>query len=293
MGKKLKKTSSSVHLWGISLFGRKQPELLVELEATLKHSTKTTYINTPNPEQIIQSRGNTQFLADLQAADISLPDGVGLLWASRVLKAVGQLDRALPERIAGSDFAVQLLQLAQERNWRVLVMGGQQYQDGQWQLQFVQPVTMTQEYATSNLWQLASSPEVWWSPGYDQVAEPSPAEEQLVTEAIASLKPDVVFVAFGAPHQERWVVSHLPLLQKHQVKVAMVVGGAFDVFLAKVPAVPQVAKRFHLEWLFRLLSQPWRWRRQLRLVDFVGLVLTTAVGLTPNAAQPKNPPAQN
>ncbi|MEX2144803.1 MAG: WecB/TagA/CpsF family glycosyltransferase, partial [Candidatus Spechtbacterales bacterium] len=81
---------------------------------------------------------------------------------------------------------------------------------------------------------------------------------------------DVLFVAFGSPKQEIWIKNNLKNLP---VTVAMGVGGAFDMISGKVKRAPVFIRSLGLEWLFRLIIQPWRIKRQLRLLEFVFLVL--------------------
>jgi len=81
----------------------------------------------------------------------------------------------------------------------------------------------------------------------------------------------------GAPHQEKWLVSRRALLSAHHVRIGLTVGGAFDVLTGKLPRAPQSWQNLGLEWLWRLIQEPHRWRRQLALIKFVGLVLKTKV----------------
>ena len=81
---------------------------------------------------------------------------------------------------------------------------------------------------------------------------------------------DLLFVAWGAPRQEKWIARNLPRLR---VGLAMGVGGAFDFVAGDVPRAPRWLQRHGLEWLFRLALQPWRLRRMLRLPRFVLAVL--------------------
>ena len=87
------------------------------------------------------------------------------------------------------------------------------------------------------------------------------------------MKPSIILVAFGAPWQEQWVVNHREFLEKNKVKLVMVVGGAIDMLTGKVQRAPKFVQQLQLEWLFRLIQQPWRWKRQLRLIQFIGHVL--------------------
>jgi N-acetylglucosaminyldiphosphoundecaprenol N-acetyl-beta-D-mannosaminyltransferase len=86
--------------------------------------------------------------------------------------------------------------------------------------------------------------------------------------------PDLLFVALGAPRQEQWIARHLPELP---VSLAMGVGGSFDVLSGRVKRAPEVWQKLNLEWLYRLLSQPKRWRRQLLLPQFALSVLWNQV----------------
>lgn len=81
---------------------------------------------------------------------------------------------------------------------------------------------------------------------------------------------DILFVAFGSPKQEIWIAENL---DKLPVRVAIGVGGAFDFVSGKVKRAPVWVRKIGLEWLFRLILQPWRIKRQLRLFKFVFLVL--------------------
>ncbi|MBI2334188.1 WecB/TagA/CpsF family glycosyltransferase [Candidatus Daviesbacteria bacterium] len=89
---------------------------------------------------------------------------------------------------------------------------------------------------------------------------------------IDNIAPDILFVAFGAPKQEKWIVQNLPKLK---VKVAMGVGGAFDYLSGKVPRAPEFLRSLGLEWLFRLIIQPWRIKRQMALLRYLWFVLNS------------------
>lgn len=83
---------------------------------------------------------------------------------------------------------------------------------------------------------------------------------------IDSSSPNLLFVAFGHPKQEKWIVQNLPKLN---VKVAMGVGGAFDCLSGRIPRAPRWLRDLGFEWLFRLLVQPWRIKRQLKLLTYL------------------------
>jgi N-acetylglucosaminyldiphosphoundecaprenol N-acetyl-beta-D-mannosaminyltransferase len=104
-------------------------------------------------------------------------------------------------------------------------------------------------------------------PGHFQLRGP---ESERVVESINSAAPDALLVAMGFPRQELWISENLPRLKVH---VAIAEGGSFTFIAGSVPRAPRWMRRSGLEWLFRLLRQPWRVRRQLALPAFVWLVL--------------------
>jgi len=91
-------------------------------------------------------------------------------------------------------------------------------------------------------------------------------------KAINRIKPDLLFVALGQVKQEKWIVKNLPKLK---VKVAMGVGGALDQIVRPWLRAPKFLQILGLEWLYRLILQPWRLKRQLALLKFLGKLLTT------------------
>lgn len=86
----------------------------------------------------------------------------------------------------------------------------------------------------------------------------------------SNLAIDILFVAFGAPKQEMWISKNL---NKIPVKIAIGVGGAFDYISGKTLRAPGFIRNIGLEWLFRLIAQPWRIKRQLALLEFIWLVI--------------------
>lgn len=258
-----------VRLFGLPILNTSKKEFFTTLQDFLLDSqTKPTFtIFTPNPEQVILAKKDSVFAQNLQQADYLLADGIGLVWASRLLKFFGRQKVALTERLAGVEVVEHLLDLAQKQGFKTLVIGGRDYK-GSYQGESFED--------QSSL--LKIGPNLYWTEAYQEKNEILPIEEQALTTIIKKLKPSLVFVALGAPDQEKWIVDHLQLLQSNQVKVAMAVGGSFDFILAKVPRAPQLIQRIGLEWLYRLIKQPWRYRRQLRLLAFIKLTLREILG---------------
>ncbi len=273
----IKNGDISINLFDLAIFSKDKSRLLKQIETAIDNSSKLSYIFTPNPEQIIQSRGNSeksrQFLRDLQDADILLPDGIGLVWSSKFLSLVGKLPantQPIQERIAGADLVVDMCRLlcsaSPKNDSKILILGGRGYTDGaidQFRSSLVKQASK----------EMQSAPEIKWISGYEDVKNQSAQETQTILKVISEYRPQVLFVAFGAPHQERWLIEHRAELEQAGVKLAMVVGGSFDYLFGIVQRAPRWIQALGGEWLFRLVLQPWRIMRQLRLVKFLGLVL--------------------
>lgn len=291
------------------LFSRSKRDLLAKIDDHLTQSDSVLTIFTPNSEQLVQAAHQPKFARTLQQADVLLPDGMGVVWASRILKSHPEIS-PISQRIAGVELVEHLLRLAQKKGLKVLLVGGRGYEgstsmfsddlsQGEKRVDSLKQIclpTSTPDSAsvlnpapklsTKDVQASSGSKDggdtccLYWTPGYNSVQNPEKAEEEALVSTISrQLQPDIVLVAFGAPWQEWWVESHLGLLQSSGVKLVMTVGGAFDFLTGKVRRAPGWMQRLGLEWLWRLIHQPWRWRRQLRLIEFTLRVLINKMGL--------------
>ena len=191
------------------------------------------------------ARRQPQFLAVLRSADLVLPDGVGLLWAAQ------RLGSSLPERVTGSDGIYHLAARAARSRWRLYLLGAA-----------AGVAERTADILTTRYPDLQIVGTYAGSPG----DEDYPA----ILQRIWAARPDVLLVAYGAPAQDLWIAQH-----RHElgVPLSMGVGGAFDHVAGVRRRAPAWLIHLRLEWLWRLVTQPWRWRRQLDLPRFVWAVL--------------------
>ncbi|PIR61525.1 MAG: hypothetical protein COU66_03270 [Candidatus Pacebacteria bacterium CG10_big_fil_rev_8_21_14_0_10_44_11] len=256
-----KSTYQTSKIFDLEVFSSPKQDLLSFLTSRLDSNIGPLLVMTPNPEQIIISRNNESFLHTLQSADVLIPDGIGLVVASKMLSLFGKI-QPLQERITGREVTLDLLKLVAKDGLTSLVLGGQGYASPS---QVAPP-----EIAIPIGKQLSA--KVYWFEGYADIQHPTKTEEAAVLAVLKKLKPIFVFVAFGAPWQEVWLMSHKTELRAAGVKLAMAVGGAFDVLTAKIAPAPAVLEKLGLEWLYRLWQEPWRWRRQLKLLEFIKLV---------------------
>lgn len=204
-------------------------------------------VATVNPEFVMLARRSLEFHEVLEGCTLALPDGVGLILASRLL------GRPLRGRTPGVDLLLALAQAAAEQDLSFFLLG-----------------------AAPGVAEEAAAHLVTHAPGLriagTYAGSPSPDEEEAIIERIRYARPDYLFVAYGAPQQDLWIARNLSRLP---ICAAVGVGGTFDYISGRVPRAPAGWRRLGLEWLYRLLHQPWRWRRMLALPHFALLVLVS------------------
>jgi N-acetylglucosaminyldiphosphoundecaprenol N-acetyl-beta-D-mannosaminyltransferase len=235
---------SSVRILGLRVDALTYEDLLAAIGDFIAQGTPHQ-IATLNPEFVMEAQGNAAFRDLLERADLCMADGVGLLWAAR------RQGNPLPERVTGSDGVPRIAERAARVGWRLFLLGAAPG-----------VAQRTAEILTGRY------PGLRIAGAYPG----SPADEEAgaIIARIRAASPDILFVAFGAPNQDLWIAHHLHALG---VPVMMGVGGAFDHIAGVRRRAPGWLQRLNLEWLFRLITQPWRWRRQLALPRFVWAVI--------------------
>ncbi|OGD78090.1 hypothetical protein A2368_01865 [Candidatus Collierbacteria bacterium RIFOXYB1_FULL_49_13] len=241
-------------IFGIPIFSSRRGELIKGLESVLSEKTGKCLIYTPNPEILVESKQNPELAQALKSAEVNIPDGIGVVLANRVMARLGRSDVRIQERIAGADLAEDLVRICAARGKTVMLLGGQEG---------------VASLAARRLSDKYKGLQVVETQGYQDVLKPTGKEEDLVVEMVRKHKPGLLLVAFGQGKQERWLTGHrdLPFV------IGMGVGGTLDFWSGHRSRAPLVLRQIGLEWLYRLIREPWRWRRQLRLLKFVGLVV--------------------
>jgi N-acetylglucosaminyldiphosphoundecaprenol N-acetyl-beta-D-mannosaminyltransferase len=214
----------------------------------IKHFIDTgqsAHVITLNAEIVYQAQNDPELLRIINSADLVTPDGIGIVWAGR------RLGYPFEERVSGIDMLYLICSQAPRENWKIYFLGAAPGVADEAARQ------LTHTYPGINICGTHN--------GYF-------SEEQLpsIIEEIKALQPDILFVALGAPGQEYWINRFRPSLM---VPVAIGVGGSFDVIAGIKSRAPEWMIRANLEWLFRLLKEPSRFKRQLALPKFVLLVL--------------------
>lgn len=215
------------------------------IDKWVKTGTRVHHVCTTNPEFMMVAQKDTNFANILRRADLCVPDGAGLLWAANLLK------KPLPERVTGSDGVPLIAKEAAKRGWKLFFLGAAEgvAEEAAYILQ--------EEYEGLQVVGTYSG-------------SPAPEEEDEIVEMVNQSGADILLVAYGAPKQDKWIARNMPRLH---VKMAMGVGGTFDFITGRVSRAPEWMQMLYLEWLYRLIREPWRIWRMMRLPRFVVAVI--------------------
>lgn len=209
-----------VEILGVKIDNLAMGKALRKIEGFLTDG-RQHYIVTPNPEFLVLAQKDERFRRILNQADLAVPDGMGLIFASWFL------GRPLKHRINGTDLMEKICQKAAQKKWPVFLMGGQ--------------------------------------PGVAEKAGENLRKKYLGLKiGTVSEGQSLLFVALGAPKQEKWIAKNLKKMPS--IKLTMGVGGAFDFVAGQVPRAPKLLRAIGLEWLWRFFCQPWRIKRIFKAV---------------------------
>ncbi|SRR5579885_3022853 len=223
-------------------------ECMAQLIARRRESGNTLpcqQVVTVNTEFVIAAQQNAEFRKAINSAALVVADGIGIVWASRLV------DAPVPERITGVDTLVALAKRCAQEGYRLYLLGA---------------APGVAEQAAARLQALAPGLRVAGT----YAGSPAREEEDAIIERIRATNADVLCVAYGAPAQELWIYRNLHRLP---AALAMGVGGAYDFLSGRQKRAPRFMQRMGLEWLYRLYREPWRWRRMLAIPRFMLLVL--------------------
>ena len=204
---------------------------------------KKTFAVAVNPEKIHKAQDDSKLRELLNVADMKLCDGVGASLAVRMLYS-----RLIP-RITGISLFFELVRLSADEGWRVFILGASEESNAEASLR------LREKFSDLNI--------VGRRNGYFE-------DDDAVVREINACEPDILFVAMGSPRQEYWITQNSEALD---VPFCMGVGGSLDVVSGRAAWAPAFFRRTGLEWLYRLGTDPKRWRRQRILPLFAFRIL--------------------
>lgn len=231
-----------IDVMGLKFDSMTMDEALSRAEALLR-GDKAAYVVTPNAEIAYEALHDVQLREMLNGADLMLPDGAGVVLASKLLRT------PVKQKVAGVDFAAGLLGILERNGQSLYLLGGK---------------TGIGELAAQKM--LEAHPQLriaGIADGYFQ-------DEAPVIAKINASGADALFVCLGAPKQERFMVQYQQELHVHLMAG---LGGSLDAFAGTVQRAPAWMIRLNLEWLYRLIREPKRFRRMLRLPKYLWAVM--------------------
>ncbi len=254
---------TKINIAGLNVDAITRPEFIAQISGRLA-TDKKTFVITPYSEFLYAALRDREVMNLLNSADVAIPDGIGLIWAERflglpfsfsnyylkIIQALWQIVysgaaillrpnwvyKALPQKLVGADMVWEISKLAEQEQKSVYLLGG---------------FGNTAEIVAKKLQTLNHRLKIaGWS--NKNPNDPSTVED------INSAKADLLFVAYGPIRQEQWIEKNLAALN---VKLAMGVGGTFDYIAGIKKQPPAFVRNIGLEWLYRLITQPYRFRR--------------------------------
>ncbi len=236
---------TSTHILGIRIDDVTLQAALAQVRMYLREGG-FHQIATVNPEFIVIAQNDAEFRKTLDTCTLNVPDGVGVLWAARRLGA------PLAERVAGQEMVDGIAALAAESGMRIFFLGAREG---------------IAERAAGILCERHSGLVIAGC----YAGSPAREEEDEIVARVNAANAEILFVAYGPPRQELWISRNSPRLN---VKIAMGVGGTFDTIAGIVPRAPHWMRRLGFEWTYRLMREPRRFKRQMRIPYFMWLVVT-------------------
>ena len=262
----------SVNILGVRVDMMTMDQAVEQIEGWLTGGGGKHYIVTPNVEFIMAAHQDKEFQKVLNEADLAIPDSARLGWAKMELTQKNFLNKLLLwplflcpnlvpsskfQVITGTDLMEKLCEVSAKYGLTVGFLGGR---NG---VAIKASECLKQKYPELKVVLAEDGPEV------------DGEGNEVYSIQYSTPNTDLLFVAFGQMKQEKWIAQNL---SKIPVKVAMGVGGAFDYLSGSVPRAPGWMRGLGLEWLFRLIIQPWRIKRFGALVGFVWLILRSDGG---------------
>lgn len=234
----------AVPIFGIPVSKMNMEETVEYLKEAVQ-SRRPHHVITANPIMVMTALENPAYMSVMTSAELVVPDGTGVVWAA----AKG--GEPVRERVAGFDLLHELMKAGEHYHWKVYLLGStsEVIQETARRLQLQYPGVVIAGYHDGFF---------------------GPAEDDEVVAEIVRAEPDLLFVARGADTQEPWICKYKEQLG---IPVMMGVGGSFDIISGKSKRAPIAFQKLRLEWFYRLLKEPTRYKRMLALPKFAVKVL--------------------
>jgi len=243
-----KKTDNTSQIFNVIISGTRKVELLRKIWLQRK---EMLHVATVNSEYIMEARSNPKF-SEVLGKCLTIADGWGVVWSIR-LASLAQ-DNSI-DRISGVELVEEIIKHASVKGEKVFLLGA---------------ASGVAEKAAKEMSKKYPGLQISWYEGAKTVRVEKDEEASMTIAKINSICPDYLFVAYGSPHQDLWIEENRPYLR---VRVAMGVGGTLDEWAGVVKLTPEWVDQMGLKWLWRVVHEPWRFKRILRVLNFGWLVV--------------------
>lgn len=241
-----------VIICGIDIDNITMKDTIKKVEGYLKEDIPRR-IYTPNTEIVMEAKDSKDLRDILNQGDLIIPDGIGLIYGSKLRK------KPLKERVTGFDLSIEILKIANENNYSLYLLGGKE--------------GVTKEAAENIKKEYPNIRIAGYHNGYfkgTHIGIENSDEEKIIKDEIKNAKTDILFVGLGFPKQESWINDHINDLN---IKLAIGNGGTMDIISGNSKRAPEIYQKLGLEWLYRLIKEPSRIKRQILLPKFIFYVL--------------------
>ena len=270
LGKTINLSGSLWKIFDISLFSRDVNQVLNILESRLDLGIKRYWVATVNPEFVMEAKKDRDFRHILKNTSLNVMDGIGLVWARELEKRIKKR-RSLGVRLAmaskigveilqgkhrdqvasGADLMLNLGEMVMKKKLKIFFLGG-----------FDNRAERTANFFRKKFF--LNKKQIDWCEG-----KPKVGNDEVINK-INRFKPDVLLVAYGMKKQEFWINNNLKQLE---VGIVMGIGRAFDYYSGELKRAPEFFRKIGLEWLYSLIKEPKRIKRQVVLPKFIWQIL--------------------
>lgn len=237
------KVSQTVSIMDIDFLNITKTNFLEDYLFLHLQQQQKCFVVTANPEIVMKAREDPLYKEMIQSADYIVPDGAGVLLAAKLMK------QPLQERIAGFDVMMDLLAFANENRLSCYFLGAESDVNDQAVLEVKKKFPHLK---------IAGHQHGFFT------------DEEKVSKAVRESNPDIILVALGFPRQEEWITKHINHFDKG---IFIGLGGSFDILAGKVNRAPDRWIKYNLEWLYRILQQPFRIKRIFKVFEFIIRIL--------------------
>lgn len=227
---------------GFNVCSENKENLIKEIFQDFTNQKQSIIFNI-NPEIVVNNYKNISYKEKVNQEKYQIPDGIGIVYASKINN--GNINK----RIAGIDFMQSIIEEAVKHNSKIFLYGAKPGIAEETKKE------LERKYVNVNI--------VGVCDGY--------VDEDIAIKKINEANPDILFIGLGSPKQENFIFNNKEKLKS--VKIMMPVGGSFDVISNRLKRAQEWIIKLNLEWLYRLIKQPKRIFRQLKLLKFIFIIL--------------------